>query len=124
MGIDFEMAMAVFLKDDIKPEVLAAFQFMVSQNGNAKEEPPPNPFPKEDFLGYYNNEILVRWFSSYEPSTNHPESISGLRLRDPEGYLYGGGATEFPGEYGAILRKVYRYNLPANQGLHQSTPGW
>lgn len=116
MGIDFEMAMAVFLKDGIEPEVFAAFRYMVGKYGDTKEEPPSNPFPEEFGMGNDKDGRLMRWFGSYEPSTNYPETVDGIPIRDTEGYMYDGGATEFPGEYGAILRRVYRYNLPAIQG--------
>ena len=117
MGIDFEMAMAVFLKDDIPPEILDGFRFMFRGDTSeaTNDERPLNPFPNDAFLASADGRLL-QWSSSYRPASEYRESVSGLRLYDPEGYLYGGGGSTFPGEFGAQLRKVYRHNLPANLG--------
>ena len=123
MGADFEMAMAMFLKDDIPQDILAAFQYMVAQdNDGATDAPLANPFSEADFPSAYSEGGLSGWFPSYHPSTDYPPIYAGLRMHtnDPEEFMlgnqYGGWYTHFPGEYGAALRKVYRYNRSANEG--------
>jgi hypothetical protein len=121
MGADFEMAMAVFLKDDTPQDILAAFRCMVARdNDGTTGEPPTNPFSEADFPSAYRAGSLSGWFQWYHPATDYPPTYSHSELRvhtnDPEEFMLEGGYTHFPGEYGAALRKVYRYNRSVNEG--------